>query len=257
MPRGYDRLVSRRSLLASAALLAVVALLVAASGPNAGEVEAERAAPHLAAAAHRTAYARAREQGQPVAVLTRATVLRSSPGGRRIAKLRRRTEFRSPRVLAAVEERGTWLRVMAAQVRNGHTGWIPASAAVVVVSRWAVRADLSRREVVVRNRGRVVRRFPVAIGRPSTPTPTGTFAVTDKLYIEGAAATYGCCALALTGHQPHIEPGWRGGDRLAIHGGSPGTIGSAASFGCLRARDADVRWIVRHVYLGSLVEIRP
>jgi lipoprotein-anchoring transpeptidase ErfK/SrfK len=104
----------------------------------------------------------------------------------------------------------------------------------------------------------MVRRFPVAVGRPSTPTPTGRFAITDKLDFIGRSRAYGCCAIALTGHQPHVEPGWRGGDRLAIHGTSlPGTIGRAASFGCLRATDADVRWLVRHAYLGSIVEIRP
>ena len=247
---------SRRSLLATAASLTVAALLLAAADPNPGEVEAEQAVPHLAAA-RLTTYVRARLQGQPVAVLNRATMLRSSPRGRLIAKLRPRTEFGSPRALAVVDERGAWLRVIAAEVPNGRTGWIPASAASLEVSRWAVRADLSRREVVVRHRGKVVRRFPIAIGAPFTPTPTGTFAVTDKLYMQGAEAAYGCCAVALSGHQPHIEPGWTGGDRLAIHGGSPETIGSAASFGCLRARDDDVRWLVRRVYLGTLVRIRP
>lgn len=246
-----------RPLIALSAPLAMLGLLVAASGLSAGEVEADRPAARAIAAAQPSGYAAARKRGQPVAVITRATVLRASPGGRPLARLRRRTEFRSPVVLAAVGKRGSWLRVMAAQLPNGRTGWIPASAAEVVVSAWKVRADLSDREVVVRQAGHVVRRFPVAIGRPSTPTPTGTFAVTDKLYMRGSERAYGCCALALTGHQPHIEPGWQGGDRLAIHGtGSPGTIGLAASFGCLRAREADARWLVRRVYLGSLVEIR-
>jgi lipoprotein-anchoring transpeptidase ErfK/SrfK len=184
--------------------------------------------------------------------------MRASPGGRPLAKLSRRTEWRSPRVLPALGERRGWLRVMAAELANGGTGWIPASAAGLTWSPWQVRASLGRREVEVLERGRVVRRFPVAIGRPATPTPTGTFAVTDKLWIGGGPSAYGCCAIALTGHQPHIEPGWRGGDRLAIHGtDSPGTIGAAASFGCLRASDADARWLVRRLYLGTIVEIRP
>ena len=43
---------------------------------------------------------------------------------------------------------------------------------------------------------------------------------------------YGCCILALSGHQDNLPAGWPGGDRLAIHGGSG--IGSADSAGCLR-----------------------
>jgi lipoprotein-anchoring transpeptidase ErfK/SrfK len=126
-----------------------------------------------------------------------------------------------------------------------------------VANPWAIAVDLSERTVEVSRRGRVVRRFLVGVGRPRTPTPTGRFGVTDKLEIAGGSPAYGCCALALTGHQTHIEPGWRGGDRLAIHGTRlTATIGDAASFGCLRARDRDVRWLVRRVFLGTIVSIR-
>jgi hypothetical protein len=250
----------RRSLLAVALPLVLSALLLAAEGLSARDVEARRPPSHKSSAwarIARSSYASARAHGQPIAVLARATVLRSSPGGRPLAKLLPHTEWRSPRVLPALGAPHGWLRVMAADLANGGTGWIPAGAAGLTWSPWKVRASLSRREVEVLDRGRVVRRFPVAIGRPATPTPIGRFAVTDKLYIGGPSA-YGCCAIALTGHQPHIEPGWRGGDRLAIHGtDSPGTIGAAASFGCLRASDADARWLVRRLYLGTIVEIRP
>ena len=203
-------------------------------------------------------YEASKRRGQPVAVLTSRTLLRASPGGRALAAIHRHTEWGTPTVLAALGKRGGWLRVMATQLPNGRTGWIPARAAGVVPSRWKLEADLSSRLVTVRRDGRVVRRFRVAIGKPGTPTPTGRFAITDKLHFTDHSRAYGWGAIALTGHQPHIEPGWKGGNRLAIHGtSSPGSIGYAASFGCLRASDADVRWLVRHVYLGSIVEIRP
>jgi lipoprotein-anchoring transpeptidase ErfK/SrfK len=245
----------RRAPLAAAAAVAVGVPLAATGALSSGQAPPT----HVAVpAAQESAYRSALARGQPVAVLTRATVLRAQPAGRRIAKLRRRTEFGTPTVLAAVGERGNWLRVMATQLPNGRTGWIPASAAGIVPSPWSLRADLSSREVTVLKDGVAVRRFIVAIGRPSTPTPTGRFAITDKLDFIGRSRTYGCCAIALTGHQPHVEPGWRGGNRLAIHGTSlPGTIGLAASFGCLRAGDGDVRWLVRHAFLGSIVQIRP
>jgi lipoprotein-anchoring transpeptidase ErfK/SrfK len=204
-----------------------------------------------------SAYRSARERGQPVAWLRRATALRSRPGGRVLARLKLRTEYRSRRVLAAVGERDGWLRVVASELPNSRRGWIPASAATVRPSQWRVRVDLSRRRVAVLRQERVVRRFTVAVGRPSTPTPTGRFAVTDRIEWVGGSSAYGCCALALSGHQPHIEPGWSGGDRLAIHGtAAQQSIGAAASFGCLRARERDTRWLVDHVQLGTIVEIR-
>jgi lipoprotein-anchoring transpeptidase ErfK/SrfK len=250
----------RRPLLVAAAALALATPLAIADGLSTRQVEARKvpAAERQPRKPRPMTYALARRTGQPVAVLTRRTMLRETPRGRALAKLPRHTEWGTPTVLAAVAERGDWLRVIATQLPNGHSGWIPASAAGIVPSRWKLEADLSRRLVTVRRDGRAVRRFRVAVGRPSTPTPTGRFAITDKLHFTDHNRAYGWGAIALTGHQPHIEPGWTGGDRLAIHGtGDPGSIGYAASFGCLRASDADVRWLVRHAYLGSIVEIRP
>jgi hypothetical protein len=202
-------------------------------------------------------YAHVKARGEPVAVLRRPTALDATPGGRCLVRLRRRTEWGSPRVLAAVGREGTWLQVLATELPNGRTGWVPMSATQLVANPWAVTADLSARRVTVTKNHRVVRRFRVAVGRSGTPTPTGRFAVTDKLELTGGSAAYGCCALALSGHQPHISQGWRGGDRLAIHGTlQPDTIGKAASFGCLRARNRDANWIVTHVFLGTVVEIR-
>jgi hypothetical protein len=85
-------------------------------------------------------------------------------------------------------------------------------------------------------------------------TPEGTFAVTDGLAGTKLGPYYGCCVLALSGHQPNLPPGWIGGDRIAIHG-TPGLVGSAASAGCLRATDRDVVSLFSLVPLGAPVFI--
>jgi hypothetical protein len=188
--------------------------------------------------------------------LLKPTALRASPGGRVIARLSRRTEFGSRRILGVVGHRGRWLRVSATQIRNGGTGWIDSRAVLEYANDWRVDAFVSRREVVVRHAGRVVQRFPVAVGRAGHPTPPGRYAVTDRIHFRQPGA-YGCCALALTGHQPRTPQGWGGGDRLAIHG-TPHewSIGTAASLGCLRARRRDVYRLVMSVPLGTMVRIR-
>ena len=100
-----------------------------------------------------------------------------------------------------------------------------------------------------------MRTIPVTIGAPSTPTPTGRFEVTDKL-IPPAGSGYGCCILALSGHQPHLRPGWAGSDRIAIHGSPDQLVGAAASAGCLRATNSDLRALMKRVPLGTPVVIR-
>ena len=51
-----------------------------------------------------------------------------------------------------------------------------------------------------------------------------------------------------------LLPGWRGGDRLAIHGTpNPETVGRAASLGCLRAYRRDLEALLRIVPVGAPV----
>jgi lipoprotein-anchoring transpeptidase ErfK/SrfK len=139
---------------------------------------------------------------------------------------------------------------------NSRAGWIPAASATLLHEPYTLLVDLSDREIVVHHEGRPVRHITVAVGRPGTTTPTGRFAVTDRLRIAGGSA-YGCCALALTARQPNVPQGWSGGDRVAIHGTSnEATIGTPASSGCLRAAERDMRWLLSVVPDGAPVRIR-
>ena len=140
---------------------------------------------------------------------------------------------------------------------NSRAGWIPADSATLLHEPYTLHVALSERELVVRHEGRAVRRVTVAIGRPGTSTPTGRFAVTDRLRIAGPRGPYGCCALALTGRQPNLPQGWSTSDRLAIHGTSnEATLGTPASSGCLRAAERDMRWLLSRIPDGAPVRIR-
>jgi lipoprotein-anchoring transpeptidase ErfK/SrfK len=189
----------------------------------------------------------------------RRPAVRARPHGRVVARLGARTEFGSPTTLAVAARRGRWLGVVTTHLPNGRLGWVDSRSRALVRARTrvSVRVDLSSRLLVVRRGDRVLRRATVAVGRPSTPTPTGRFAVTDKLSGPRFSAAYGCCILALSAHQPNLPAGWRGGDRIAVHGtNDPGSIGTAASSGCPRASAADMRFLLRVVPLGAPVFVR-
>ena len=189
-----------------------------------------------------------------------SVVLHESPGGRALARVGSRTDFGSPRVLAVVERRGPWLAVATEVRRDGRAAWVHERSPGLRSARtgFVLRADLSQRTVELRHEGKLVKRLSVAIGRPGSETPVGRFAVTDKLNGRRFNGYYGCCIIALSGLQPKTPGGWRGGNRLAIHGTvSPGTIGGAASAGCLRAAAADMRVLMRRVPLVTPVLIRP
>jgi hypothetical protein len=201
---------------------------------------------------------RPRPQGHRLAVVRREVGISDRPGGPSTGTLGTTTEFGSPRVVGVAASRGGWLGVVTSERPNGKLAWVRRDDAIAVRrTRWSLRADLSERTLTLRRNGRPVRRLTVAVGRPGSDTPTGRFAVTDKIPGSRYGAYYGCCVLALNGHQPNTPPGWTGGNRLAIHGtDSPATIGTAASAGCLRAADADLQVLMAKVPLGTPVFIR-
>jgi L,D-transpeptidase catalytic domain len=191
------------------------------------------------------------------ASVPRPTVLYREPGGRKRLRITAKTEWGSPRVLGVVEQRGGWLGVQAAELRNGEIAWVRRREARVDCVSWSLHADLSKRTLFVRRGGRTVRKMRVAIGRRSNPTPKGRFTVTDKLRVSDPNSPYGCCVLALSGHQTDLPDYWPGGDRLAVHATSEeSTIGKPVSLGCLRAVSSRARWLIKTVPLGSPIFIR-
>jgi lipoprotein-anchoring transpeptidase ErfK/SrfK len=191
------------------------------------------------------------------AQVTRRVALRARPDGAVVARLATRTEFGSPKVLGVVRRRGAWLQVTAPERPNGRDGWIPADAARLAGTDLSIVVRRSRRVLELRRGARVLRRMPVAVGRPGNETPLGRFSVTDRLRTTRADSPYGCCALALSGHQPRLVAGWPGGDRLAIHGTpEAGSIGEAVSLGCLRAPRRGIRALLRVVPAGVPVFVR-
>jgi hypothetical protein len=193
----------------------------------------------------------------PIAVIEKTVTLRDAPLGRPKLKVTPKTEWDSPRVLSVVERQGDWLAVLVPELPNGEVGWLEESdVARLDTVGWAIKADLTKREVAVERDGKVIRRFPIGIGREDHPTPVGRYAVTDKLKVSDPNSPYGCCVVALTGHQTELPEGWPGGDRLAIHATSDlSGLGEAVSLGCMRTDPKDARWLMESVPLGTPVFI--
>lgn len=209
-------------------------------------------APKTPAAAPAPAHPVPPGPGTLVALVTHSTTMRAAPGGRPIARLGTKTEFGSPEAMWVQKNIGAWLGVVSPLAGNGKVGWIPASSSVLERVTWQLEVSLRARTLTVLDRGRVLKRYAVAVGTPDAPTPAGRYAVTDRLRTGDPTGPYGCCILALSAHSPHAIQGWTGGDRIAIHS-TPETasIGHAASHGCVRVTLAQGRWLLAHVPLGT------
>jgi hypothetical protein len=214
---------------------------------------------YFAAAFVAASHAAAPPAGTTAALAARplhgGVVLRAEPGGRPLLRVGSRGALGGPLVLGVVAVRGSWVEVTAEALPNGHYGWVEFGRDVSVHPiRWRLRASLSRRELSVLRDGRIVRTIRVGIGASGSPTPTGRFAIAEKVTGTFGPA-FGCCILALTAQQPRLPAGWNHSLTyyVAIHAGSG--QGSAVSAGCLHATEAGVRYLMRTIPLGTPVRI--
>lgn len=268
--RGRPRRVSGTALVGLAVL--VIGILIVAAVALGGQ---KPHAPTAAATPRLTAVAQApgvpaRKTAKPsllaipggtgalVATVVRPTNLLASPGGQvRIARLLTKTQFGSPEMLWVVRHVPGWLGVMTPEAGNNRVGWIAQSATALGRESWELEVSLAARRLTVLKHGKVVVQFTVAIGAPGSSTPTGRFAVTDRIVTNDPAGPYGCCILALSAHAPHAIQGWVGGTRIAIHSTpESASIGEATSHGCVRVTIPEGRWLLAHIPLGTPTLIR-
>ena len=104
--------------------------------------------------------------------------------------------------------------------------------------------------------GEVVRRIRTSTGVPGASTPTGHFAVTDRLSTGVEEGPYGCCVLALSAVHPLHLSDWDGGNRIAIHAtNDTEALGHPASHGCAHVDNADGRWLLANIPDGTPVVV--
>ena len=205
-------------------------------------------------------------QTQPAHVIAQVragnvVALRARPSGQVVGRVGALTRFGSQRAFGVVAtRRGRWLAVTEPGVAGNRVVWVDARAGGLRYSRTALEleVDLSDRTLTLKRGRATIRRVSVGVGAFDSPTPTGHFAVTDKLDGGTFSSEYGCCILALSAVQPNLPAGWAGGNRVAIHGTLSGSdFGRAVSAGCVHAPDGDLRYLMRVVPLGTPVLIRP
>jgi lipoprotein-anchoring transpeptidase ErfK/SrfK len=188
------------------------------------------------------------------------TVVRSAPAGRVIGRLPGRTPLGTATWLwaLATSPDGRWARVVLPWRPNGRTGWVTLRGVRSVRTRTWVQADLSRRRVTLMHGSHAVGSFVAAVGAAASPTPIGRFSVTDPIATGDPGGPFGWYAFGLSGHQPHLPPGWSGGDQLAIHGtNDPSSLGTAASAGCLRVSATALGILKRALRPGTHIVIHP
>jgi lipoprotein-anchoring transpeptidase ErfK/SrfK len=161
-----------------------------------------------------------------------------------------------PVIARSIAAGARWLQVMLPGRPNGSTGWISQQDTRGLVTAWAIVVDLATRHVNVYNDGRRTRSFQAVVGKPSTPTPTGQFFVEETLQMAPTEPG-GPFALALSARSNVLQEFEGGPGQIAIHGRDNlgGTLGTAASHGCIRLATASIDWLATRIGPGTPVTI--
>jgi hypothetical protein len=159
---------------------------------------------------------------------------------------------------SAVVDGRRWLKVRLPERPNDSAGWISADLVRVSTTPWRIHVATGAARVTVERAGRPVVSFPAVVGKPSTPTPRGLFAI-DEPIRQPRGSELGPWALFLTAHSRVLDDYGGGPGRIAIHGRAgpllADALGSHASHGCIRIANARVRWLARVAKDGTPVEV--
>ncbi|TDL30960.1 L,D-transpeptidase [Jeotgalibacillus sp. S-D1] len=105
-----------------------------------------------------------------------------------------------------------------------------------------IDVGVGKRQLILYDASIVIKRYPIAVGKMLTPTPTGNYMIVNKE--DNPGGPYGALWMGLS--KPHY----------GIHGtDNPSSIGTEASQGCIRMYNEDVVELSALVPLGTNVYI--
>jgi lipoprotein-anchoring transpeptidase ErfK/SrfK len=118
-----------------------------------------------------------------------------------------------------------------------------------------VVVSLPDRKMVVLEGDHIVKMYPVAVGKTSTPSPAGTFEIVNRVQNP---TWFGPGKIVPPGKSNPLGTRWLGLSQkgYGIHGTNvPSSIGKSASHGCIRMNKHDVEELFELISVGDKVEL--
>lgn len=150
-----------------------------------------------------------------------------------------------------------WVKLRIPMRPNGRTGWVPRSdLGAFHLTHQQIVVDRAKLRLYLYDDGRRVWSAPVAVGKPSTPTPAGHFWIRERFKILDPNSGYWPYAFGTSDYSTLTD--WPGGGVVGIHGPyyDPSAIPGRVSHGCIRLETWDDAWLAQHVGIGTPVLVR-
>ncbi|WP_295836209.1 L,D-transpeptidase family protein [uncultured Microbacterium sp.] len=177
-----------------------------------------------------------------------------APSGTVTSTLTNPRESGAPLTLLVESTDGDWLQVQLAQRPNGSTGWVKADAVTLHSLEYSLAVSTEDNTVTLSKNGAAVKTFSAATGTGGTPTPHGSFYLTELL--EPTNEGYGPYAFGLSAFSDVLSSFGGGPGQIGLHGtDDEDSIGQAASHGCIRLSNDDITELAGLLPLGTPITI--
>lgn len=150
-----------------------------------------------------------------------------------------------------------WLKLRLPERPNNSFAWVREDQVRLSKTPVRIEIDISERKVTLFWAGDEKWSERVVVGAPSTPTPTGQFAIYERYRTNSELRPW---VFETTAHSEKLKTFDGGPGRVAMHGRhgalAAAMWGSAASHGCIRMPDKALVRIAKQAPVGAPLRIR-
>ena len=183
--------------------------------------------------------------------------IRSEPGQGKQIQLANPTAIGAPLTFLVLDSRPGWLKVQLPKRPNGSTGWVAQEQVTLTSTKYRLVISMSKHRLDVLYAGKRVSRHDVGVGKVATPTPKGTYYLTELIQPPNPAGAYGPYAFGLSAYSNTLKTFAGGLGQLGLHGtDAPHGLGKDISHGCIRVANSVITKLADELPLGTPVDIQ-
>jgi len=177
-----------------------------------------------------------------------------TPGGEAQQAFANPTASGVPLTFMVTSTTDGWVEVQLPVRPNGTRAWVPAEDVTVYEVAYELRVSTADNTLDLYKNGELSDSFPVATGTGETPTPLGTYYLTEL--IAPTNSGYGPFAYGISAFSDVLNEFGGGPGQVGLHGtDDAGSIGQDVSNGCIRMANDDITRLADLLPLGTPIEI--
>ncbi|MGB5953757.1 MAG: L,D-transpeptidase [Ornithinimicrobium sp.] len=159
-----------------------------------------------------------------------------------------------PATFMVISQEKNWVEVQLPIRPHGGTGWVRAKDVELTEVSYSLKVSTADRTLDLYRFDELMESFPVATGTGGTPTPKGTFYLTEL--ITPTNEGYGPFAYGVSAFSEELTDFGGGPGQIGLHGtDDQESLGRAASHGCIRMSNPSITKLSALLPLGTPIEI--